>query len=154
MQNTFTVRLTGLDKAKEQLKKLAEGSKAVQNTKVYAGVELSQVPYARAIETGRWNNGRIARRAGPAYYLKGAFEQTAPEAAAEISKVLYDGANAVTERMSALGDRLVARAKAIVPVKTGKLQRGIKKYVERTYTGSDAVEQWFRTGTTQTLEIT
>lgn len=86
----------------------------------------SALPYAYGIETGRTRGGRLARRAGPANFLRGAIGRVEPRLRAVVSDALLDGGDAAERAIAQAGEALVEEAQRLVPVRSGRLRRSIR----------------------------
>jgi hypothetical protein len=116
----LTVKVTGSQQAIARLERQARNAQAFGRARVVVG---SPLQYAYGIETGRHRSGSLARRAGGAHFLARALEATRGEIRALIRRggALEDG----RRLLLALGFKVEARAKALVPVVTGTLRRSI-----------------------------
>lgn len=106
------VVLKGLDDADKQMARIERGLKALQN---YTGIVGSKLPYAYGIEFGRHRvSGKLARRAGGAFYIRRAIDTVLSDADRDLS----EGLNKVTApgiwvvRRLALWARRLARKAA------------------------------------------
>lgn len=84
------ITLQGMDDAQKQIKRIERGAAAMGR---YRAVVGSKLPYAWGIEYGRHNaSGKLARRAGGAFYLTNAVNQVLADGDRDLS----EGLNKVT----------------------------------------------------------
>lgn len=113
----ITVRVVTTD----AIKYLVELHKLVQQVpRIFVGSDLV---YAYGIEYGVTKSGRLARRAGGAFYLKGALDEIQGRVGSEIVNGLASGN--LRNAFLRLGLTTVTFAQARVPVRTGSLRRSI-----------------------------
>lgn len=117
------VRLIGIPAAQGYLSNLQLSAFLLGTMRLQAGSDL---PYAFGIETGHHRNGRLARRAGGAFYLRGAWIAVRGTVGARLARRLPEGPGAMRSEMQAIGRDVVDIARGIVPVRTGALQRSIR----------------------------
>jgi len=80
------ITLRGLDDAEKQFARIERGLAALKN---YVGVVYSRLPYAYGIEFGRHRkSGKLARRAGGAFYIRRAIETVLSGADHDLSEGL------------------------------------------------------------------
>jgi hypothetical protein len=91
----------------------------------------SGLPYAYGIETGRHPRGKLARRAGGAYYLRGAGREVGPTIPGRIAGSFRRGPGAVRSEIDRIGKDLVAAAKRRAPRVSGDLGDSIRDVVGR-----------------------
>lgn len=117
------VRIKGTREGLEYMQQLR--SAVGQYTGTVLRLEADK-PYAYGIEFGRHRSGRLARKAGPAYYMRGAWQRVRPGTGLLIALTLADGPVAVREAQREIGRRLVHEARDIVPVRSGALRESIR----------------------------
>lgn len=127
-----TVQINGVDEARDRLTNLAVTVRGYGRT-VLVG---SGLPYAYGQETGRHRvSGKLARRAGPTYFLTFAAQEVLDQATPDILKGLEMSASG--RKLSGLGQvrrvaRWVARlARKYVPKDSGALRRSLHVVVRR-----------------------
>lgn len=127
--SNLKMTLKGMDDVEKQLARIERATKSMGQWKGYIG---SRRPYAWGQEFGRHRvSGKLARRAGGAFYLQGAVNAVLSDA----DRDLAEGLNKVTApgrwviKRLALWTRRIARLK--VPRKSGKLRRSINIDVRR-----------------------
>lgn len=81
------------------------------------------VVYARPIVTGRFKDGRVARKAGGTWSVYNALAQVAPMIAPTLTRAIPQGPAAAVRAMQALALAVEAGAKQREAVKTGLLRR-------------------------------
>ncbi len=108
---------------KEILDKLAASGKRAEGSLVQVGSPLN---YAFGIETGRHAGGRLARRAGGAFYLRDAAASVQQSLKRDIAHALPKGPEATLAALKKIGFDVERKAKALVPVVTGTLRRSIQ----------------------------
>ena len=116
--------LRGQADAVKQLERIARGAAALAHWRGYVG---SRMPYAWGIETGMHRvSGRLARRAGGAFYLQAAVNDVLSGADRDISEGLtkVSAPGRWMLRRLALWARRLARAN--VPRLKGRLRRSIR----------------------------
>lgn len=123
------LKVTGTGEAKAQLAKIEEKCKDMARWHAFVG---SRQPYAYGQEFGAHRvSGRLARRAGGAFYLRRAVDTVMGSADHDItegmSRVRYPGVWVL--RRLALWARRIARLNA--PRERGRLRRSILTLVER-----------------------
>lgn len=116
------IRILGAKEADAYLKNIGAASREAGRTVVRVGTALK---YGHGIEFGRHRGGKLARRAGGAFYLTGAFRQVQPRIKRELAAALPKGAAAVLGAMRRLAADVERIAKQRVPVRTGNLRRSI-----------------------------
>lgn len=119
----ISVRLIGAATTEKYLSELRLSAQLLGTMRLQVGSDL---PYAFGIESGRHRGGRLARRAGPAHYLKGGWEAVRPTVGSRLARVLPEGPAALKKEMQAIGNDTRDIARAIVPVRSGDLQRSIR----------------------------
>lgn len=124
------LQLSGIDEARSRLTNLAVTLSGYGRT-VYVG---SSLPYAYGQETGRHRvSGKVARRAGPSYFLTFAAQDVLDQATPDVLRGLEQTASG--KPRSGLGQvRRLARwvgrlARQSVPYRTGRLRRSIRTVV-------------------------
>lgn len=122
------VDLSGVEQVRAALQRLGAGIQAASETRVLVG---SPLKYAFGIETGWHRGGRLARRAGGAFYLLGGLQIVVATAGAILAQALAQGAAATVQAMTRLGYDVQGQAQQIVPVRTGTLRRSIHTVVAR-----------------------
>jgi hypothetical protein len=123
------ITLQGMEDAQKQLERIARATAAMGQYKAYVG---SRMPYAYGIERGQHRkSGKLARRAGGAFYLQSAVEEVLSDADHDISagltKVTAPG-RWVLKRIALWARRL---ARVNVPREKGKLRRSIRAEVRK-----------------------
>lgn len=118
-----SVALRGLDAGVQALKQVRDAAGRFQTPMLRVGSDLI---YAWGIETGRTRGGRVARKAGPAHYLQGALQRVEPQLRAKYARALEEGPAAVDRATEQAGRDLVAAARSIVPVRSGRLKGSIR----------------------------
>lgn len=84
------ITLKGMDDVEKQMQRIERGTKALQNYEALVG---SYLPYAFGQEEGRHRvSGKLARKAGGAFYIRRAVETVLSGADADLS----EGLNKVT----------------------------------------------------------
>jgi hypothetical protein len=116
------VEVVGDEVAVAALTRLARALEAMGATPVYVG---SSLVYAYGIEHGRHRSGRLARRAGGAFYLTRALAAVRGELAGEVVRVLRVSGGDPRRLLLGLGYRVQAAAMPLVPVRTGTLRRSV-----------------------------
>lgn len=90
MPSGFYVRLNGMEDAQKQLQRIQRGTRRMGESRAYV---YSKLPYAYGQEHGRHQrSGKLARRAGGAFYIRRAIDQVMSGADRDIS----EGLNKVT----------------------------------------------------------
>ena len=119
----FRLTSRGFEDAQGALVRYTRGCAAVGQLrlKLQTGVQ-----YAWGIETGYHRTGRLARRAGGAFYMRDSWRDTEPEVTRELARAIPQGDAGVLAVQHMLGPRWLMRAKARTPVKTGTLQGSIE----------------------------
>lgn len=125
---TAYIQVNGADKVAAYLRQVREGAASAGREQVLVGTPLI---YGFGIETGRHRGGRLARRAGGAFYLRNAFRAVQPRIRQELAAALPNGAEAVLRVMTRLGYDVQREAQERVPVRTGTLRRSIHTVVGR-----------------------
>ena len=86
MSDGLRITLNGMDDAIEQMKRIERGTRAMGR---YKGAVYSRIPYAWGVEFGRHRKtGKLARRAGGAFYLTRAIAAMSSGADMDISEGL------------------------------------------------------------------
>lgn len=116
------VEVVGDEVAVAALTRLARAAEAMSGTPVFVGSSLA---YAYGIEHGRTRSGRLARRAGGAFYLKRGLAAVQSELPSTVLAVLGASRGDPRRLLLGLGYRVQAAAMPLVPVKTGTLRRSI-----------------------------
>ena len=116
-----SLKITGSQAAIRQLERAARQAQTFGRARVVVGSSLG---YAYGVETGRHRSGGLARRAGGAHFLARALQATRGEIRSLARRA---GGEALIGRdlLLAVGFKVEARAKALVPVVTGTLRRSI-----------------------------
>lgn len=120
------VDISGDKDVLRMFERAADGIHEVAQMDLFAG---STLPYAYGIETGRHRGGRLARRAGGAYMLRDAVNDTVRQAPAMLAERIIDGPRPARAAMLAIGDTVVNRAKARTPVVSGALRDSIQRFL-------------------------
>lgn len=112
MSDGLRITLNGMEDAQKQMQRIERGTKAMGR---YTGEVGSKLPYAYGVEYGRHRkSGKLARRAGGAFYITHAIETVLSDADADLA----EGLDKVTApgpwviRRLALWSRRLARANA------------------------------------------
>ena len=111
------------DEAVGALNKLKDAVRSVKSTRLG-----SDLPYAYGIEYGRHRGGRLARRAGGAYYLHAGAEQITGEAP-KLARALGKGPAATKAEYQEILERGLDVARRRTPVRTGRLSRSLRIYI-------------------------
>jgi hypothetical protein len=116
------IEVVGDEVAVAALTRLARAAEAMAGTPVFVG---SSLVYAYGIEHGRHRGGRLARRAGGAFYLTRGLAAVRTELPSTILAVLGASRGDPRRLLLGLGYRVQAAAMPLVPVRTGTLRRSI-----------------------------
>jgi hypothetical protein len=116
------IEVVGDEVAVAALTRLARAAAAMAGTPVYVG---SSLVYAYGIEHGRHRGGRLARRAGGAFYLTRGLAAVRGQLPTEVARVLRVAGPDPRRLLLGLGYRVQAAAMPLVPVRTGTLRRSI-----------------------------
>ncbi len=120
----YTVRVVGAEVADAFLRKMGEAAVAAVRNKIQVG---SFEPYSYGIETGRFRGGRLARRAGGAFYLRRAFNSTVGRARPEMISALRSGdPRRAGEVLYDVATRMRDMAESLAPRRSGKLGGSIR----------------------------
>lgn len=119
MASAVAVQLTGHEEGVRALHQLRDACGRFSGPLFAVG---SPLPYAYGIETGRQRGGALARRAGPAHYLRGGLERSASRIQQLIARSLREGPEAAERAILASEQTLVSEAQALTPVRSGRLQ--------------------------------
>lgn len=116
-----SLKITGATQTIARLERAARQAQTFGRARVVVGTPLI---YGYGVHEGRTRGGRLARRAGGSFFLARALQQTRGEIRALARRA---GSEALIGRdlLLALGFKVEARAKALVPVVTGTLRRSI-----------------------------
>ena len=116
-----SLKITGSQQTIAQLTRAQRQAAQFGRARVVVGSSLT---YAFGIESGRHRSGALARRAGGVHYLARALQATRGEIRSLAKRA---GSEALIGRdlLLAVGFKVEARAKALVPVVTGTLRRSI-----------------------------
>lgn len=80
------IQLKGMEDAEKQMKRIERGLKSMRS---YNGIIGSKLPYAYGIEFGRHQrSGKLARRAGGAFYIRNAINTVMSQADGDLSEGL------------------------------------------------------------------
>jgi hypothetical protein len=116
------IEVVGDEVAVAALTRLARAAEAMGATPVYVG---SPLVYAHGIEYGRHRGGRLARRAGGAFYLTRGLAAVRGELPTAILGTLRAAGGDPRRLLLGLGYRVQAATLPLVPVRTGTLRRSI-----------------------------
>lgn len=119
----YGVSITGLEEAIQRVSGMAAAARVIGRLDIDVG---SPLPYAYGIEFGRTRGGRLARRAGGAFYMRSAAEEVSHTAPNTIINAIEQGGTAAQDIERVLGTRIELAAQRYVPVRTGALQRSIR----------------------------
>lgn len=116
-----SLKITGSAQAIARLEQGARRAQAFGRARIVVG---SPLRYAYGVHEGRHRDGALARRAGGSFFLTRALAATRHEIAALVRRA---GGQEFLGRdvLLAVGFKVEARAKALVPVVTGTLRRSI-----------------------------
>jgi hypothetical protein len=89
----------------------------------------SALPYAYGIEFGRHRFGKLARKAGGAFYMAAARNRIKQEAAGELRSAAAYGPGAVALAWASLGPNGLIAARAMVPVVSGALRDSMQSWL-------------------------
>lgn len=93
----------------------------------------SDEPYAYKIETGfAYHTGRLARKAGPNWYLRRALERLTPSVGPRMAKAMLDGEAAYDAEAGKIAEEMTGLARGYVVVVSGRLQRSLRPLVNAT----------------------
>src|SRR5690242_11449292 len=96
------------------------------------GVGSDEV-YAYGIETAfRFHTGRLARKAGPAWFLRRSLEALTPTVGPRMARAMLQGQAAYDREAAAIADEMAGLARGFVPVVSGRLQRSLRPLVNAT----------------------
>lgn len=115
-----SVEVRGIGVAVGDLGRYAAAGRAIGQT---AYAVTNPVVYARPIVTGRFRDGRVARRAGGTWSVYNALAQVASRIGPALARALPLGPAAVMRAMHALALAVEAGAKQREAVDTGTLRR-------------------------------
>lgn len=118
-----SVELRGLAAGVQALKQVRDAAGRFRTPMLRVGSDLV---YAWGIETGRTRGGKVARKAGPANYLRGAQQRVEPTLRAKYAQAVEEGPAAVDRVNDEAGRALVAAARSIVPAVSGRLKGSIR----------------------------
>lgn len=127
-RSLIRVEIAGLDDVQAWLRDVERGAAAAADHAVIVGTNF---PYAYPVHEGRFRSGRLARRAGGAFFFTRALEQVRPEIERMLAAAVPKGPRAVVLVLAAIGLRLEAVAKQFTPVRTGSLRRSIHTQMAR-----------------------
>jgi hypothetical protein len=127
MARTY-IEIKGADTVQAYLQSLKSGTAAAGDEVVFVGTDLK---YGFGIETGRHRGGRLARRAGGAFYLRDALNSVKATLEADLTTALPHGPEAILRAMTKVGYDVQREAQHLVPVVTGSLRRSIHLTVAR-----------------------
>jgi hypothetical protein len=116
------IQIDGVQVVQDYLDSVKEGAGRAGREVVVVG---SPLVYAFGIETGRHRGGRLARRAGGAFYLREAYQTVQPRIASTVADVIDQGGDATLRALLGLGYDMQREAQNRVPVRTGTLRRSI-----------------------------
>jgi hypothetical protein len=97
----------------------------------------SDVDYAQGIETGRRRSGRVARRAGGAYFMRDALAQVQPKIGPTLVDALPRGPAAVNHAMEGLAHDVLLAATQLLTTRV---------YGAPVPRGRSGRARWSRTG--------
>lgn len=112
-------QILGLEKAEALLAKWGQGAAAVARGRVVVG---TSVVYAWGQHFGRYRNGRLARRAGGAFFLLTPFRQFSKGFAKDVLRAVPKGDDAVFAVERQYGLAVEGQAKVLAPV--GQSRKG------------------------------
>ena len=116
------ITLLGIREALDYFDRLEHGAAALGRARVLVG---SNVFYARVVEFGEDRARKLHRKKGGAFYLRGGLESVKARIKPAILEAIPRGEGAVLRAMLRLGYQVEAKARQIVPVRTGNLRRSI-----------------------------
>lgn len=119
----IVVQVDGIPRARAVLDAVAGGCEAAAELALEIG---SPLPYAYGIEYGRTRSGRLARRAGPAYMLTSALEESTDRLEPALIAALPKGASGTRAALIAQANDIRDTAKSRTPVKSGRLRDSIQ----------------------------
>lgn len=122
----YAIETVGLEEGVALLERLRTAAGQFTGSLLRVGTPLG---YAWGIETGFRQGGGVARRAGGAYYLRGASQQVLTETLGHrYAQALPQGPGAVRQVTTQTEQQLVVAAQGLVPVVSGRLQGSIRSY--------------------------
>jgi hypothetical protein len=117
----ISFKMTGIPPAGQRLETMKEGIRRLGRIRILVG---SNLKYAYGQEYGRHRGGRLARRAGGAYFLQKGFDSIRQSLASDVARAISANGNVYDEVFkNALRAEAVAKENA--PVKTGTLRRSL-----------------------------
>jgi hypothetical protein len=119
MADGLFVRVVGIDEAQRYFATLADGARGIASLRLVAG---SPVPYSYGIETGHDRSGRLRRRAGGAWMLRGGLAETREQIPTLIAAMLTHGTAAGKDTTDAIRRTLLGNVQRRTPVRTGRLR--------------------------------
>ena len=122
------VRINGIERAIRTFDQYGDSLRYVQNTRLSL---RSRVPYAFGIETGYHRSGRLARRAGGAWYFRTAAQVVGPLVEREVVMAWPQGPQRVRQAWDGLIRKAANVAATVVPVVSGRLRGSIEGYAGR-----------------------
>lgn len=131
----FGIRLIGREKTDLDYERLRLAALVLGNLKLTVTAGDSSVGrtnrYARGIETGFHRSGATARKAGGAFYMRGAWAAVRPSVGHRLASRLSEGPNAVEAEAAKIGQDVVEIARGLVPRVSGDLESSIKALLQR-----------------------
>ena len=121
----MSLTVTGLPALLAKVVQLEATMARLVRNDVLVGVSSAEVPYAWGQETGVYRGGRLARRAGGAFFMRGALAVVGPSIAPALNEVIFQGPDAAERTLQAKGHELAAEAMLLAPVLTGNLRQSI-----------------------------
>ncbi|HEY8745167.1 MAG TPA: hypothetical protein VIU62_18915 [Chloroflexota bacterium] len=118
----MSLTVTGLPALLAKVAQLEATMARLSRNDVLVGTDMV---YARGQETGFYRSGRLARRAGGAFFMQGALSIVGPTIAPAINAVIFQGPEAVERTLLAKGKELAVEAQARAPVLSGNLRQSI-----------------------------
>lgn len=114
------ISVKGLKSVEAQMRRIARGVKAMSSNKA---VVFSRLPYAYGAEYGRHRRGKLARRFGGAFYMRGAIDEVLASADHDLST----GLNKVSAPGVWVLRRLGFWTRRVARKKAPRRRRGQKK---------------------------
>ncbi len=123
-----SVTLVGGKEANVALKIVRENCEEIGKRTAFVGTKW---PYGYGMETGRHRkSGKLARRAGGAWYLTRAAVQIDQPTEADVAW-LARPRKTEPALLRAVGRIVIRHARPLVPVRTGRLRKSLKTWVQR-----------------------
>src|SRR5262245_35123277 len=117
------IEVLGDEEAVAALTRVSRAVAAAAATPIYVG---SPLVYAYGIHEGRHRSGRLARRAGGAFYLTRALAAVRGELPAAVVRQLRASQGDPRRLLLGMAYRVQAAALPLVPVRTGTLRRSVQ----------------------------